>query len=486
MLVVILIFPVFVKSQESMGLIGGNYAGIQAARINPSLINGQKVYFNAQLISNTAFFQNNFAYLPHEDVNLWGLIFGSDTLPIYGTKHNNYRYYDNEQLKNGLLIANVYGPSAMISTKNSSFGFHIAARSYNSATDIPYEFPVFATEYQGYAPLHHIIFVDKNFQVANLAWSEVGLTYATKILDQYDHRIDFGITLNALFGVSGSFLKVYNINYEVIDGNTVDINHLDLDAGFALPVDYNTNEFTFDPSRIKGKGLGADIGFTYSRMKSNWRSENTRRLCENKYNDYYWRLGISLLDFGSVRFNKKAELHQGRNIDIYWNRVDTLNFENINQLVHDASEIFLGDPKASFTADNFLISLPAALSMQFDFHYLDNLYLNAIIVQPLAISEFSVRRQATITFTPRYESANVEFGVPMSLYKNSNPRLGAYIGFGYFTIGTERLGVLLGMNNIDGLDLYFSLKFGFLKGKCYRNPDTGACFNADNHVNKRY
>jgi len=478
MLLMTVLLPFYSLSQESTGQSLGNFAGIAAARINPSLINSQKVYTNFNLVSASVFFQNDFAFLPKNDVNLWNLIFGTDTLPSYSRSFVHYRYVTNTSTKNAALVLNSYGPSFMLATKKQSFGIHIAARSFSSATNIPYEIPIFSSELQGFAPLHHINFKDKSFQIAALVWSEIGLTYATNMYKKFNHQVDVGITLNRLFGADGGFMKVYRMDYVVIDGRTVDIFHMDMDAGFALPIDYNAN--VYDPLPIiKGKGLGLDIGVTYTHLKSDLYDERTRRNCEYNYLDYDWRIGVSLLDAGAIRFGKSAELHQGRNINVYWNKVDTIEVNNIHQLVHDVSSVFLKNPDASLVANSFTIALPAALSMQFDWHAKDNLFLNVVAIQPIGLYKYQVRRPALLSLTPRFESTFFEFAVPFGLYNYQLLRMGASVRMGFLTVGTERLGVLMGLNDVSGLDIYVSIKFGLLKGKCYQNPDTGACFNSD-------
>jgi hypothetical protein len=477
-------FPLYSVCQESTGQTIGNFTGIQSARINPSLINSQKVYLNFNIIAPSALFQSDFAYLPKEDVNIYGLIFGTDTLPSYSKPFVHYKYVSNIRNKNFALVTNIYGPSFMLSTKKQSFGFHTAFRNYGSANDIPYEIPVFATESQGYSPYHHLNFNDNEFQIAELAWTEFGVTFATQLYKLYNHQLDIGITLNGLMGASGTFLKVYDLDYVVIDGKTVDIFNMDVDAGFSLPIDYNTNEFVPEPY-MKGKGIGMDIGITYTRLSGNIQYIKTRRNCEYEYLDYDWRIGASLLDAGAIQFNKSAELHVGRNVDVYWDRVDSLEANSIHQIILDVSEIFLGDAGASLVSDNFRMALPTALSLQFDWHINKEYYINTLVVQPIEIYKYQVRRPALLSVVPRYESIFFEFSMPVSLYNYNTVRLGASVRFGPLTIGTERLGVLLGFSDVSGLDIYASIKFGFLKGKCYNNRDIGACFNSDFYESER-
>jgi hypothetical protein len=94
---------------------------------------------------------------------------------------------------------------------------------------------------------------------------------------------------------------------------------MDVDAGYSLPMDYGTNDFVPGPY-FKGKGLGMDVGITYTQLKSGIQDEIARRNCENPYLDYEWRIGISLLDTGSIDFKNSAEFNKGRGINVFWIR----------------------------------------------------------------------------------------------------------------------------------------------------------------------
>jgi len=131
--------------------------------------------------------------------------------------------------------------------------------------------------------------------------------------------------------------------------------------------------------------------------------------------------------------------------------------------------------------NSFKIGLPTALSVQFDYHYNKNWYFNATLIQPFKASTYSVRRPAQIAVTPRYETDWFEAMLPVSLYEYSIPRIGAAVRLGILTIGTDRIGTLLGISDLNGLDIYASIKINFRRGVCLGNKDTGACYNADNY-----
>ena len=190
------------------------------------------------------------------------------------------------------------------------------------------------------------------------------------------------------------------------------------------------------------------------------------RLCHQEYVDYYYKLGISLIDIGMVNFTNNAQQHAFENVSRYWYNIDTISYYNVNQLTNELSEVFYGDPNASYRGDKVSIFLPAALSLSADYHYSRNVYLNLTYIQPLVFNKSTITRPVNISFTPRYESPNFEFSVPMTLYDWKYPQLGAAVRFEFITIGTEKLGSILGFTDFTGMDIYASIKLNFARGNC--------------------
>ena len=81
-----------------------------------------------------------------------------------------------------------------------------------------------------------------------------------------------------------------------------------------------------------------------------------------------------------------------------------------------------------------------------------------------------------LAITPRYETEWLEVSMPVSLYNYKYPRIGLSVRFLYFTVGTERLGTYLGLADINGMDIYASIKFHLKMGGCkFKGPNK--CLN---------
>ncbi len=473
------------SGQEAPGITQGNFAGSASVRINPANMLQSKLYFDLHLITAGAFGQNNFAYIPHQDFNLNPLLQNTEQLPVYPQTESNFLYYDNSRRKSGSAITNNYGLAAFLQTGDHAFAFHTAARAYNSFDRLPYEIPVLGVQSLSYEPLQNVRFEDYDFDIASLAWGEIGLSYAYAFSKYANEHWTAGITAKYLMGYGGMFASVQNVDYMVLDRRTINFFDLNADFGFALPVDYTNNDFPDGGPTFKGSGFGVDMGLTYTLRKEGYQKFNNQRICEQTYKDYFWRFGISILDFGSISFKNNAQLHNFRDVNTIWENLDNLAYSNLNDLMDTLSFQLMGAAGASYAGDNFSIGLPTALSVQFDYHYKRNWYFNAMIIHPVQIWKYSVRRPAQIAVTPRYETDWFEAMLPLSLYEYRLPRIGAAVRLGFLTIGTERLGTLFGVADINGMDVYASVKFNLRKGVCLGNRDTGACYNADNYKPRR-
>ena len=468
-------------AQESSGITQGNFAGSTSVRVNPANMLQSKLYFDFHLFSLSAFGQNNFVYIPGSDLNLAPLIRGSEELPKYPQTGENYRYYENTNRKSGTAISNNYALGAFLQTGDHAFAFHTAARSYTTMNNVPYEMAVLGVNSLDYAPLQNILFKDQNIDIASLNWGEIGLSYAYAFRKIGREHWAAGITLKYLMGYGGMFAKIDKVDYMVLDRETIKFYDMNADLGFALPVDYDNNDVPDGGSLFKGRGLGLDLGITYTLKKEGYQNFSNRRICEQEYRDYQWRLGVSILDLGTINFSENAQKHEFRDVNALWENLNDLNFDDLNSLMAEVSNELLGSPVASLAGDQFKIGLPTALSVQFDYHYKQNWYLNATLIQPLELAQYAVRRPAQLALTPRYETDWFEAMLPVSLYEYQILRVGAAVRLGILTIGTDRLGTLMGFRDINGMDIYASVKINLRKGFCLGNRDTGACYNADNY-----
>ncbi len=467
--VVILIF-VFCSfsvahSQEMLGIVNSNYAGSNGAMINPSSIVNSKLFMDINLISGNGFVQNNFLHMDLEDYNLIYYLQNDPIFPKYERHNQSLDHYSDEKMRYAYSNIRLNGPSAMVVNNNHAFALHTTARAIISVDKMPFEIANFAYEGMDFPPQFNINYIDNDFRFGTMAWGEIGLTYANIFYKEYLNQWSGGITVKRLLGYGGAFIKADDIDYVVFNDSTIDIKNINAKTGFSLPINYDNNSFPED-SNIKGGGFGFDIGVSFHKKKRGYDNRKYKHLCTQPYKDYYYRIGVSLLDVGAIKFTENAEEHILENGSEYWERADTLVSENFHNLTNIISNHLLGSTTASLNKNEITMILPTAFSLQFDYHYTKNIYFNSTLIYPVVFKNSCLRRPAQLSITPRYESPDIEISIPLSLYRWTTPRIGISARYYFLTIGTDKLGGFFGLNDFTGMDIYFSVKINFRKGNC--------------------
>lgn len=466
----------FARGQEAVGLSSGNYGGISVLRVNPAHMMQSGAYLQLNLVSSSSFFQNNFVYWQQSDMRIPDVLNDRDAAKEYFTHlKETLTYYQNTSLKSMSLAAGVIGPGFMLHTGRWAFGAYTAVRSYASITNLPYEIPVFVMEDINFKPLHNIRFVDENANIAMMNWAEVGASLAhTLIRDTYSD-LSVGFTVRRLYGISAFFMKGNFADYTVLSAESMDIRKMDFDFGIATSIDLSDKYFSNAPSHINGKGWGLDVGVNYTRRRYGYNNNFRKKICEKEAEPYVWRIGVSLLDAGSIGFAARSQLHSFMVNDKYLDQLDTIRYTSVQQMIADASKIMLGDSDASYRGNHFRLGLPTAISLQFDYALTKKVFVNTMAFLPVKTNKYTLLRPAQIYIVPRYETPYLEFSLPLSLYDYRIPRIGAAVRFGFLTIGTERISNYLGISNLTGLDVYASIQLFLERGHCLFDRKTGAC-----------
>jgi hypothetical protein len=456
--------------QEMLGTVLGNYSGVDNTRLNPSAMNNSKVFLDVRFLGMDAFVENNYLYQTKSDYSITHFFQSGYQWPThtedYGTEVRIFYANKSEGLKDLYVSNYIGGPSAMLVWRKHAFALTTAIRTVASGRDIPYDVANFGYLGLNYRPQHNINYNDSRpFQLSQATWAEIGLAYSYEIRAEGLNLWTAGIDVRRLFGLGGEFMSVTNINYIVPDDSTIIVKNLNARYGVAYPLDYSSSAYT--PSlKVLGKGFAFDVGATFYRLKRVHQENYSARFCEPPHEDYLYRIGVSLIDLGAIRFTSNASQYSIDNKSSYWNNVNNIHFRNIQQILDTLSLKFYGTTDGAYRGNSFYLWLPSAGSVQFDYHYYRNWYINATAIIPFVFTGNSLSRPAQIAITPRYETDWFEASLPVSLYNWYLPRIGLSLRFWYFTVGMDKLGYLFSFNNFTGMDFYFNIKFFMQKGIC--------------------
>ncbi len=470
------------EGQSMYGLVLDNYAGVNSVQLNPSAMRNSKTWLDIQFVGVGGFLQNNYLYQQKSDYKFSHFFQSGYEWPThyegYGSEVRIFEHYGTMKPKSAYIDTRVNGPGAMLIWGKHAFAITSAIRNIISAHQMPYELANFIYLGLNYRPQQKINYQDNRpFSVAQMAWAEVGLSYAYEVYGGGFSRIDAGLSVKRLFGYTGTYAAVDNINYTVIDDSTLQINNLKAEMGLSWPIDYSSDQVS-GATAFRGGGWGVDLGVTYTRLIKPHQNEYFTRLCAQHYEDYLYRLGVSLIDVGGIRFNTNAQKLSVDNRSSYWESLTRIKFRSIDHILDTISYKFYGDTNSARVADKFTLWLPSALSVQFDYHLTKFTYVNASFIFPVSFAKASVSRPAELTITPRYESGWLEVSLPVSLYDWYLPRVGLAVRAYGFTIGCDKLGGFFNFSDFTGLDVYFSIKYFLGKGSCHKR-DKGRCGNLE-------
>jgi len=464
--------------QSMTGLTFSTYSGVTSSVLNPAMMTGSRVYIDINIIGGNSFFDNDMIFFPAGEKVLRQIWNKDPNFNNGDYKYNrNYTYFNNTHDKYGYADLHALGPSIMVQAGKHAFSISTAFRSMHTGNNIPYQIPVLMYEDLDYEDFYLKDFNDSHFSFVSMTWTELNLSYAINYYERYDDRFTFGVTLKTLFGHEGAYVAVKNLDFRLIDQNTIQFNNADTEVGIALPIDYETNHYNPKPL-TKGFGAALNLGFMYTKKKSSYYLSRGRKLCSYPYSDYVYKVGASLLDLGFINFTKNAEKHVFDNVGVYWEHYDTVRTDYVKKFIQDYSTAFYGDPNASYAGSRFRIAMPTVLNVQFDYQFYKNFYLGAMWSQPIKYQLNQLYQPSQVMVMARYENRYLGVSIPVSVFNYRQPRIGLSLRVYSFTIGTEKLGSWLGMADFTGMDFYCSFKINLSKGTC-GSYLRGACTNTD-------
>ncbi len=448
---------VSLHAQYNFGAANSNYSGIQGARINPALPAGSSLKWEINGLSGGLSYDNNFVYTPKGSVPA----FGFRSL-IEGIIHNNnydtrYNPNDPDKRYNFTLSTEILGPSFRLAIgDNQSIGLTIAARADADIRNLPGTTGQNAFAYLQQGSLWNKALSDQSSRLNGMGWLEYGLSYSAVLFDDGNSQWKAGISLNYLQGLFAAYVKNTNLNYNIGDTTHLLFTNSSVDYG---RTDYDSYRKIGGYGDLNhGHGFGADVGVVYVNSKDTRRPE-----------DYIYRLGFSILDIGSINYNRNAAAFhlQTANADFMdWHENTLMTNAAVDKTL--SAVFYQGDSARSQVASHFKMALPTAFSFQGDYRLQENFYLNATIVKGLGHGNQQGGVQPDLySVTPRYESKWWDVSIPLSLlyYGQWRARAGLAVRAGYFFFGGDAPASLLMLSNMQGVDFYAGVRFFVLKKK---------------------
>ncbi len=475
----LLLLPPVARGMSGQGF--GDHSGLAGGKFNPSVMVMSRHFLEVKLLGGQLFFRNNMAFVPGSEYTHRGFWSNPGAALPQGR--------DQDEEKQGRLVATrpkankylhlnarITGPSVLFVHGRHAFALSEGLRTASSASQLPYEV--------SFMILHgHPPYPDQSYQhtepfwLHSMSWLEWAASYAGLIVDRPGHQLAAGLSVKFNQGIHGLFYKNSQVEYADRGGSALDIHSLTADMGISLPLDYNTNSPFSPAGAIAGRGLSVDAGVTYS-IPSNRFARERRRFtgqirwgraspCETPYVPYRFRFGVSLLDAGRIRYTKniryliaeEASSTPGQSTHFH-------HAANIGEFIDEIGIYFTGSTDSLRADRAFSMGLPSTLSLQIDYHAGSNIFVHALGMGPVSLSQNGPSGPAYLSLAPRFENRWFELGLPLTLYRYREPLLGLSVRVWNLRLGTTSLRSLLAAGDFRGADFYISFSLGILKGNC--------------------
>ncbi len=433
------------SAQQNLGVRNSNYAGIQGALINPSSIADSKMNWDLNIISVDEVFGNTFLYAPKKNLHFLGfkqIIKGALDQDLFGTHFDPQNPYKLYQVS---FSGEALGPSFFLKLpKNQAIGFSFRARAYANFNNITGAlaqnlFDYFLNKSLWATDLH-----DNSVKIDEMSWLEYSVHYAAEAYSDAHDEIKAGVSLNYLMGNTGAYAKNANLNYKINDSNFIFTN---------TSLDYGRTDLNRPTNFGNGNGFGADLGFTWLHFRQD-------------RNKYLYRVGLSLIDLGAIKFKHNAAAYHLEADSADFSNWHQQHFVSNTQFDRAVSAVFYaGDSSKSLVANQFKMGLPSAISVQADWNVCQRYFLNLTVIKGFHHGNGQgVIRPDVYGLTPRYETPDLDVSLPFSLlyYGHMQSRLGIACRYKYFFIGGDAPGPLLKLKDLDGADFYTGVRFYIL------------------------
>ncbi|MES1223007.1 MAG: DUF5723 family protein, partial [Bacteroidota bacterium] len=443
---------IFLQSfaQTYPGYRSGNYAGVNGVFFNPASIADSRYRWDVNLFGIHAGVGNDHATFKLK--NLDDAFSGNADSILFGKSNKN---------TNGAINLDVLGPSFMFNAgKKTSIAFTTRVRAIANIVDIDGHFiQSVQNDFDGSLP--YSLNSNSNQKVAINGWTDFGATLGQVLFDNGKHFLKGGLTLKYLAGSGNSYANINQL-HATIDKDLADNVYLSNAAG-AVGIGYAGIDFdnfeAKDAFKFNGKGFGGDIGFVYEYRPN---AENLKERYQNKYK---LKIGVALLDVGSIKYTPKPNEFGNYVMHVtnlqQW-RPDDIDGSSISEIKTylDGSPFFTNTTTG---AKSYKVTLPTNLQVNADYAITRKFYVEAAGQINVANKRnvYSSFYASAFSLTPRFETSHFGFYLPLSYNELTHFNAGISFRVGPVFFGSGSIFTAL-FDKSKQADVHFGVNFGSL------------------------
>ncbi len=466
----IISLPDFVSAQNNVGMATGNYAGISSLWMNPANAVDSRYKFDINIIGLNSYYCNN--YLLVKNTALVRRLFNKS--PYNSSFDEVKKDLLQESIVNGKVYAhtvnNIQFPlSFMVTTgKKSAIALTMANRTINKLDSLnPETAKSFYDELRN-PSLYNNAMNNDALRYNFLNWQEVGLTYGRIIIGKGNIFLKAAVTAKWLGAGAAGFIQADKLSVSFKDSNTVSLVSPLIRYGRTATADLGAFQRKNIFNNIEDQALGIDAGIVFEvRTRLNrykYTDEDDNIELRRDKNKYLFRLGISVVDLGQFRLNRKPLTNNHSASILNWNfgNVKANNLSDFDTAYSRQVNYIAGTPST------FTYRLPAAIIVNFDLHLVSGFYVNVAAKQPLSgygkKADTHIQSDRWVVVTPRFETKFFGIYVPVSRV-NNRTNIGATVKFGPFYAGSNNLAEILSNKKTYEADFHVGVRLSILQGK---------------------
>lgn len=442
-----------VFAQELPGFKTSNYNGVLGVFSNPANASQNNYSWDVSLFSIGASIGNNNASFSLKNIKD---LTESDSVIDRLVGNPN-------QSSSALFGADVKAVSILIGlNRKSGIALTTRGRVMMNATDLDGTLGRQIADESTKSTFPYSINSNKDMRVTANGWSEIGLTYGYVLMEKGKHFLKAGITAKYLAGAANAYVNVNKLTATLTqDASTKDVYLTNTTAGLELGTAGVSLE-NFDAAELtafKSTGLGADLGLIYEYRPNAVAGD------KKAGNKYKFRLGLSLTDIGSIKYQKNLANSGGYRIDI--TGAEALNLKELSEQPIDDLKAYFDSKPQYFSQQNtsgnsYNVSLPSMLNLDVDYKIAGGLYINgAANVNMVGTNQkaFNNRYFDVYAVTPRLESKAFGIFVPLSYSALTDLNAGLALKIGPLYLGSGSV-VTAALSDSKQADFFFGIRFG--------------------------
>jgi outer membrane protein OmpA-like peptidoglycan-associated protein len=438
-------------AQNFPGYRSGNYTGVNGVFFNPANIADSRYRWDVNLFGVHAGISNNNASFKLKNLD--------DA--FNDNKVDSLLFGASNKITNGAVNVDFFGPSFMFNVnKKTSIALTSRVRAVANVMNIDGNFiQSINNDFNGTLPF--TINSDKNQKIAINGWTDLGVSLGQVLVDNGKHFLKGGITFKYLAGSGNAYTNIGKLKATVdedLAGNIYLANATgSVGIGYA-GMDFENFEAN-DAFKFNGHGVGGDIGFVYEYRP------DADHLTERYQNKYKLKLGLALLDVGSLKYKPKPA--ENGNYTINVSGIQQWHPEDIDgKSISEIKTYLDGSPYFTNNAANlssYTVSLPTNLQVNADYAFTKSVYLELAGQINLAKKDnnYNSFYHNTVALTPRWETGHFGIYLPLSYNEVSKFNAGISFRLGPVFFGSGSVFTAL-FDKSKQADVHFGINFGGL------------------------